>query len=223
MKRLQIQKERVKICINMDKPLILPNVEFIQIDEIDYNSNILTVLCRNPDASTYGWGSGALGIQKPNGDILWANSSRNITNDSSEIELTFKIETITDEHIFVWEGHRPKHVIKGNWEFTITGETGLEEKVFNAVVDGLKTEIKVSSLGVSVYMYDAPDFDTSREIVLNHHNLELVLHLADGSVIKPIAGGAEGGTDIILISYIMDFINPNDVVKVTFCGVDIKD
>ena len=213
---------KVKDYIDMETPLILPNAEFIQVDEISYNSNTLTVLYRNPDPSVYGWGSGMLGIQKPDGEILWHYSARNITSDFSEAEIMFSIDAITDEHTFIWEGHRAKHVIKGNWEFTITGETGLAESTFNAVVEGLHTEITVSSLGVNVYIYDAPDFETSREMVFSHQDFGLVLHLSDGTTLEPIASGAEGGTDVILISYFMDFINPKDVVKVTFRDTELS-
>jgi len=213
---------KVKDYIDIETPLILPNVEFVQIDEITYNSGTLKVLYRNPDPSVYGWGSGMLGIQKPDGEILWHHSARNITSDFSEAEIMFSIDEITDEHTFVWEGHRAKHFIKGNWEFTITGETGLAESTFNAVVEGLRTEVTVSSLGVNVYIYDAPDFETSREMVLSHQDFGLILHLADGSMVEPVAGGAEGGTDVVLISYIMDFINPKDVVMVTFRDTDIS-
>ena len=211
--------------IGIENPIILPNMEFVQLDEIIYDGTHLTVLYRDSDIAVHGWGFVTLGLLKTDGDIIWPSDKRNRTIDFSEVEVTYDISSISDpdDLTFVWSGIRAKHPIKGNWEFTIAGETGLEQKIFSAEIEGLRTEFLINSLKVTVNIYDAPDMKTARDIVFSHQDFEFILHLADGSTVEPIAGGSEGGTDIIAISYYMDFINPTNVTHITFRGVEIND
>jgi len=157
---------------------------------------------------------------KPDGDIIWGNWNGYQTGMPRQTRFNIN-DFDPDVLTLVWSGQIAKHVITGDWDFIIhlDNDVAPEIKIFTGEYEGLRTEVIIGATSVRITIYDAPDITVAKEIIFD--DCPLVLHMADSRMIELIKSGADGNTDSIGISYIMPFINPEDVVSVTFRGTEI--
>jgi len=227
--------------LGLTAPVALPGVEFVQIMGVEISREhpqdereLLRIFHEDTrsDPLLYGWGAGLLSLRKADGGTIGLSGQADhnqMLTDITGFESMFNINDIDPNDLtLIWRGDMAEHIIPGNWEFTIsTGNVAIQAGEFHGLFDGMRTEVNVNTTGVRIYIYDAPDFNTAGEMA--RHDSPLILHMADGTTIDlPEKGAAEGGTDVILIAYYfdfldIDFINPEDVVRVTFRGVEIGD
>jgi hypothetical protein len=202
----------------------------VQITGVEFGSEhfgcdkVLTIFhsdtTTNPFA--YGWGSGTLSLMKPNGETIGLSGARNhfLSNDSFSIvgvESYFNIGNIDPNDLtLVWRGDMAEHIIPGNWEFTIaTDNRSIQQGVFHGYYEGHQIEVDISTTRATVHILGWTDWEAISKLFDED---SLVLYLADGTTVLPKIGGAEGA----YIGYdIVDFINPGDIVRVTFRGVEI--
>ena len=108
-----------------------------------------------------------------------------------------------------------EHIIPGNWIFTIaTDNIGIQAEIFHGYYEGHRIEVIISTTEVNARISGWTDWDTIAELF---NEDSLVLYLSDGTTVLPKISGAEGS----YIGYDMGFINPDDVVRVTFRGIEI--
>jgi len=106
------------------------------------------------------------------------------------------------------------HTMLGNWEFVIPNDTALQAGIFKGYFEGHPTQVTLGATNVELEIF-VGGFDIFQDN-------PLVLYLADGAIVEPRFNGAEGGVyDLATLQYSMDFIHPEDVVRVTFRGVEI--
>ena len=105
------------------------------------------------------------------------------------------------------------HTMLGNWEFVIPSDTALQAGTFEGYFEGHLTRVTLGATNVEIEIF-VGDFDIFQDN-------PLVLYLADGTSVEPRFNGAEGGCDMATLQYSMDFIHPEDVVRITFRGVEI--
>ena len=205
--------------IDSDTTVLLAGENSHEIIGTSLQEKTLTITHRDLYGSLFeGW---SLGLMKPDGDIIWGNRDSYQSGMPRQTRLNIG-DLDPDVLTLVWSGHLAKHVITGDWDFIIhmDNDTAPEIKIFTGEYEGLRIEVIVGATSVRVRIYDAPDIDAAKEIVFN--DCPLVLHITDGRIIETIKSGAEGGTDVIGISYIMPFIDPEEVVSVTFRGTEIS-
>ena len=106
-----------------------------------------------------------------------------------------------------------EHTMLGDWEFVIPNDTALQAGIFNGYFEGHRTRVTLGATNVEIEIF-VGGFDIFQDN-------PLVLYLADGTTIEPRFNGAEGGCDMATLQYSMDFIHPEDVVRITFRGVEI--
>jgi len=209
--------------LDITEPVMLPGAEFIEITNIEHNSFFVRVTYQDSDPLKHGWGFGSLGLMNSRGEIL---SHRSSISDGliSGTTLEFNIGSANpDNYTIVWIGSRAEHIITGSWEFVIDkGDVNLKSKTFTGIYEGLQTEITVNALNVKVEIYNAQTFNKAKDITDRFWEQPLTLNMKDGKKMELLPGGSEGATDIIYITYYMDFINPEDVVCITFEGIEYK-
>jgi len=201
--------------IGVDGPVVVPGAAFIEITEITLDdTGRLTITSRDSDVSVYGWGHGTLGLMQPDGEIIWSRGG-SMTYGIPGWEREFNIGAVNPYDLtLVWSGERAEYVMSGNWEFTISGEAVLDPGVRRGYFEGSPTEVFLGGTSVEVLITVVDSFDIFQEN-------PLVLYLADGTTVEPRFNGAEGGFDVVTLQYSMEFIHPEDVVRVTFRGVAI--
>jgi len=221
--------------LGMTGSVSLPGAEFVQITGVEISrehpqdeKELLRIYHdeTRSDPLFYGWGAGTFSLKKADGGTIELSGQANhnlMLTDITGYESKFSIDDIDPNDLtLVWRGDRAEHILPGSWEFIIsTDNIAIQAGEFHGFFEGLRTKVNINTTGVRVYMYDAPDFNTAGEIVSNDN--PLVLYFADGTTMDlPEKGAAEGGTDVIFVAYYFDdFINPEDVVRVTFRGVEI--
>ena len=105
-----------------------------------------------------------------------------------------------------------------NFQIVNRLEEPMQEDVFHGYYQEHRMEVNISTTSVKIYIVDWTDWD----FVLGLFNrVSLMLHLSDGTTVQLKLGGAEGGADGVSLSYEMEFIDPGDIERVTFRGVDI--
>ena len=209
--------------IDMGGSIPLSGAEFVHITGVELNGSELSIFHEDTyaDPSIYGWGSGMLSLLTSSGETIGLSGQRNhsLMRYSGRIgfESFFSIENLDPYDLtLVWKGDIAERIITGNWEFTVVSGTSMQQGVFHGYFEGHNIEVNISTTRVSVDITDWTDWDFILELFDNEEGA-LVLYLADGTVIVPNPGGADGG----LLGYEMEFINPADVIRVTFRGVEI--
>jgi len=209
--------------LNMDGSIALPGAEFIQITGVELNGRELTIFHSDTsaDPKVYGWGAGTLSLIKSNGETIGITGGRNhfLSNESFSIigvESYFGIGNADPNDLtLVWRGDIAQHILAGNWEFTIaTGNIAIQPGLFEGYYEEHRIVVNISTDRVNVHILDWTDWAAISELF---NEDSLVLYLADGTTVLPKIGGAEGS----YIGYDMDFINPGDVIRVIFRGVEI--
>jgi len=202
--------------MGMDGPIVVPGAAFIEITEITMDdTGRLTITRRDSDVAVYGWGWAMLGLMRPDGEIIWPSGGTIHYGVPGE-QCHFGLAGISPyELTLVWTGQVAEHVMSGNWEFTIPGgDTALDPGGFSGYFEGNPTEVFLGGTSVEVLITVVGSFDIFQEN-------PLVLYLADGTIVEPRFNGAEGGFDVATLQYSMEFIHPEDVVRVTFRGIAI--
>ena len=106
-----------------------------------------------------------------------------------------------------------EHTMLGNWEFVIPNDTALQAGIFKGYFEGHRTQVTLGATNVEIEIF-VGNFDIFQEN-------PLVLYLVDGTTVEPRFNGAEGGCDMATLQYSMDFIHPEEVVRITFRGTEI--
>jgi len=209
--------------LDMDGTIPLNGAEFIHVTGIELSGSELSIFHEDTYANplVYGWGSGMLSLVTSSGETIGLGGQSNhcLMHYSEKVgfESFFNIGNLNpNELTLVWRGDIAEHIITGNWEFTIAGDTSMQAGVFRGYFEGHIMEVNISTTSVSVDIIDWTDWDFILELFYNEEGA-LALYLADGTRIVPRLGGADGG----FLGYEMNFINPTDVVRVTFHGVEI--
>jgi len=217
IQNVEMQPTELNIGAHMgiDTPIVVPGAEFVEITEITLDdAGKLTITSRDSDVSVYGWGAAMLGVMRPDGEIIWP-SGGTVHYGIPGGRSYFDIGAIDPYDLtLVWTGRVAGHVMSGNWEFTIPGgDTVLDPGGFSGYFEGYPVRVTLGATNVEVEIFIG-DFDIFQEN-------PLVLYLADGTTVEPRFNGAEGGHDMATLQYSMEFIHPEDVVRITFRGVEI--
>ena len=205
----EIQTElNVGAHIGIENPIIVPG-EVVEITAVSLDGDMLTVASRVSGLAVRGTSEYTLGIMKPDGEIIWFGDGGGTIDIGG---------SCPHELVFVWSGLRAEHIFTGNWDFTITpDDTALKPGTFIGEFEGHHAEVVVSATNARVRIYGI-DRDTMDEI---WEEDSLALYLADGTTVLPSIGASEVSSYLALIVYDMEFINPEEVVRVTFRGIPI--
>jgi hypothetical protein len=174
------------------------------------------------DPLRYGWGAGLLSLVKSNGERIGLSGARNhfLSNNSFSVvsvESRFGVENLNlNDLTLVWRGDMAEFIIPGNWEFTIaTNNVALQPGVFRGSYEEYQVEVDISTTLVIVRTVPGLHWETVSELFDED---SLVLYMADGTEVLPKLGGREGSS----MTYYMDFIAPEEVVRVIFRGVELS-
>ncbi|MCL2368099.1 MAG: hypothetical protein FWC72_03810 [Oscillospiraceae bacterium] len=194
--------------IGIDSPVAVPGAEFIQIKEIIWEGDRLIVTHHD---TGNGWGSGLLSLMKPDGEII-LNRGGSSTYGVPGQRSPFFIGSIDPHDLtLVWSGQRAEHLMHGDWAFTIPST--LETRILEGEFEGHPTRIYLSATNVRFYIFHGIDI---------FEDNPLVLYLADGTRVEPKHFGAEGDHRLAVFDYPMDFVHSDEVVRITFRGVEIS-
>ena len=225
--------------VDMEQPAITPILPFLEIMEVTLDGSILTIAYRDIEASAYGWNNGTLILARHDDDSpIWAFDGYSADDESRSVIL-FDVGTANLEELRLdWTNLSVDNLIFGNWEFIIPSEYLMESRTFLGEIDGYDVEIDISALGAWVHIdgfvnmrkegYEDYEISPSDDGWPNYFYLEntLILHLADGTTIEPRLSWSRQGLYNLpdyLPSYMyeMEFVHPNDIVRVTLLGVEI--
>jgi hypothetical protein len=207
--------------IGMTEPVRIPGAEFAEITSITLDGDKLTIAYRNSEAPVYGWGSAWLGLQKPDGEIIWEPSSTGNFGVAGQTD-EFALGTLDPRDLtLVWQGSRADNTITGDWEFTVSGENQLHPRAIEGTFAGHFAQAVLGATSVEIHIH--ADYYHHRFPYDYEADGAVKLLLADGTVVQPKLGAA--GMDETLASFYYDremgFVNPADGVSVTFCGVTL--
>jgi hypothetical protein len=210
--------------LNMDGSVTLTGAEFVQITGVELNGSELTIFYSETlaDPMVYGWGSGTLSLMKSSGETISLSGQRNhfLSDDSFSIvgvESYFYIgNTDPGELTLIWRGDMAEYIFPGRWVFIIDGNTSMQQGFFHGYYQGHRMEVTISATSVNILIVDDDWIDWDFISGLFNED-SLVLYMSDGTVVLPKIGGADGGN----LTYEIEFIDPVDIKRVTFRGVDI--
>jgi len=226
--------------IGIEQPVLSRGVPFLEIMEVTLDGSIMTIVYRDVDASAYGWNNGFLLLeQRDNQSPIWKIGGYSAENESRSVAI-FDLGTTEPENLFLsWTNLRADHIVIGNWEFIIPGDNLIEPRTFIGELNGYHTELLISPTIVEVnidgfvnmrregyedYEIEWPFYEWPAGIYLED---TLALHLADGTTVKPRLVIVWAGFEDIFdddrpsLRYEIEFINPNDIVSITFLGVEM--
>ena len=116
--------------------------------------------------------------------------------------------------------------IAGNWEFSISSENVLKERILYGEFEGYKAEVFIGGTGVEIAIF--ADY-TSEQFPYTGFPYEIdteeamVINLADGTTAHTRFNSSLcDNTPMATFGYGMSFVNPEDVVSITFCGTTIS-
>jgi len=116
--------------------------------------------------------------------------------------------------------------IAGNWEFAISSENVLQERVIYGEFEGHDAELFLGGTHVQIRVF--ADF-SSEEFPYTNFPYDfdsedaVTILLDSGTTVHPRFSGSMVDSMMASFSYSMDFIKPEDIVSVTFCGTTIAD
>ena len=117
-------------------------------------------------------------------------------------------------------------IFTGSWEFAISSDNALEQRKFYGAFEGNRTEVTLRGMGIEFRIY--ADY-TSDEFPYSSfpHDYKtdgtVLIHLSDGTTVQPMLSSLScDNTPVAVFSYSTGFVNPADVVSVTFCGTTIS-
>jgi len=206
--------------IGIDRPAVVSGAEFIEISEISLDSGRLTIAYRNSDVSVYGWGSATLGLVLPDGETIWSNSGAVGVGVPGQQDFFEIGNTDPNDLTLVWRGIRAVNTITGNWEFTVTGENIINPLILNGVFEGNDIEIVIGATVVDIKVF-ADYYNTDFPYDIHAEN-RVTLMLKDGTTVQTKVSGVMYDDTIASFVYYMNFVDPADVVSVTFYGVTMK-
>ncbi|MCL2427450.1 MAG: hypothetical protein FWD05_14080 [Oscillospiraceae bacterium] len=205
--------------IGMENSIVLPG-RVVEVTELDLNGSVLNITYQESDLAIRGTGEFRVGVMTPSGEVFWA--------ELGEVTPEIRNGTINigdadpNSLVFVWGGLQAERIIRGNWDFTVTIDARPEPGRFIGEYAGMRTEVAITATTVRVYLRDLMNYGTLDEMLEFSNEVwemdnSLVLYLADGTIVMPRLGASEGG----LFAYDMEFTHPEDVVRLTFRGVQI--
>lgn len=225
--------------IGLEQPMTAPLSPFLEIMELTLDGSILSIAYRDIDAA-YGWNNGMLLIERHDDQSpIWAFDGYSV-NDESRSVMFFDIGTANLEDFRLdWMKMSARDIMFGDWKFVIPSVNLIGSRTFVGKIDGYNAEIIISALGARIYV---DGFVNMRREGYEDYDIEwlfygewpadiyienaLVLYLADGTTIEPkLVSAREDPADThdnrAFFVYDMEFVNPDNIVSVTFLGVEI--
>ena len=212
--------------IGVDRSIIVQGAEFVEITGLTVDGGMLKIKFCDSDASVYGWGSAFLGVMMPDGETIWANGI-STNHETGERFADIEIGSLSpDDLTLVWYGQRADHTMTGNWEFTVSGDNLLETRWLDGEFEGNSVQV---CLGATLVEFQISANYLNEEFPYTNFPYDLeasdavTILLTDGTTVHPRFSASMVDSMTASFSYDMGFVNPIDVVSVTFCGVTIAD
>ena len=205
--------------LSIDAPVIVPGAEFIEVTGITLSDGMLTIAFRGSDATVYGWGDAFLGVEKPDGEIIWGNGVS--ASDNTEIRTSYIAigDLSPDDLTLVWNGSRAKYAINGNWEFTVSGQNVLETRMIDGEFEGNNVRVMLGATSIE-FLIEADYF--SNPFPYDIHAADAVaIVLNDGTILHPRLASNMNDSMTASFAYTMGFTNPDNVESVMFYGTTI--
>jgi len=207
--------------IGINNPVVVRGAEFVEITAVRLDEGLLTITHRKSDPSFYGYGFAHFGIMKPDGEVIYSSSGGETGGVPGQYDC-FEIGDMNPEELtLVWTGVRYDHTMTGSWEVTVSGENVLEVREFNGEFEGHSTQVILGATSVEFLI--STDY-VSNPFPYDHMAEDAVsINLIDGTIVHPRFSAYMNDPMTASYSYTMDFINPDNVVSVMFCGTTISD
>ena len=206
--------------MGLSEPVVVPGAEFIEITGLAFDDGILKMTHRWSDPSVYGFGFAGLGIMLPDAEVIYSSFGEDFEGVLGQSEW-FEVGDIDiGELTLVWGGGQFEHVMTGNWEITVFSGNVLEARELHGEFEGHGTRVILGATLVEIqiftdyyskgFPYDVMEADA------------VTILLKDETVINTRHFASWVDQTTASFSYNMGFVNPSDVVSVTFCGVTIE-
>jgi len=215
--------------IDLEQPVLLRALPFLEIMEVTLDGSILTIAYRDVEATTYGWSNGLLLLeQRDDRSPIWKIGGYSADDESRSVNI-FDLGTTEPENLHLsWMNLRADHLIIGDWEFIIPNDYLIESRTFTGEIDGHNVEMVVSALGTRVYVDDlVEDYEIAQYVQyewFDDVNTEgaLALYLANGTVVEPrLLVAWSGSENRYVLAFEMEFTHPDDIVRVMLLGVEM--
>jgi hypothetical protein len=207
--------------LSIDAPVIVPGAEFIEVTGITQSEGRITIAFRDSDPSAYGWGSAFLGVEKPDGGVIWGDG----VSASADTEMRYSYIDIGDSNpddlTLVWNGSRADYVITGNWEFTVSGDNVLEPRLIDGEFEGNDVRVILGATSIE-FLIEADYLNNAFPYDIHEADAVTIL-LEDGAIIHPRLSSSMNDSMTASFAYTMNFTNPDSVVSLTFYGATITE
>ena len=214
--------------IGIESSVIVQGAEFVEITGITLDRGMLMIEFHDSDPSVYGWGSAFLGVMSPDGETIWGDGISTNTMTGERCAYIEIGKANPDDLTLVWNGQRADHTITGNWEFTISGGNLLETRWLDGEFEGNSIRVLLGATLVEFqisadYLGDNDEFPLTNSFPYDPMASEAAtILLADGTTVYPRFSASMLDSMTASFSYEMGFVNPVDIVSVTFCGTTIS-
>jgi hypothetical protein len=202
--------------LGIHEPTVVPGAEFMEIVGISRKDGSLTITRQASDATVHGWGEASLGLQKPNGEIIWSPHS---SFDERSMRWTDDFElgdADPDDLTLVWTGRRADVAFTGDWTFDVSGENVIAPRKMSGSVDGNAAQALIGATSVEIKVF--ADYYANPMPFDPHEEGAVAITLTDGTTVIPKAEATARDPEGATFKYTMPFINPDEVASVTFGG-----
>ena len=211
--------------IGIDSPVVVPGAEFIQITDIRLDPLDPSRLSITYQNSQYGWGWPSLSLLHTDGRVITMGGGHSGPYGVPGVHIPFRIRDIDPNDLtLVISGSVAEHTMRGSWEFAIPADAMLEGRKIEGAYGEFEMQVFLGATSVRMYLWGSAGNPLPMRIF---EDTSLVLHLRDGTTIEPRFGGGDGnrpgaaGGGLAVFQYAMDFVHPDEVVRITFRGVEI--
>jgi hypothetical protein len=224
--------------IGLTEPVRVPDAKFIELTSVTCTGGILKISYRNADTSKYGWGlPDTLSVQTQDGErILFADGTKEYGNTGWTWTYEFEIGTADPNDLtLVWQGKKVDTTVTGDWAFTVSADNILKPHTIEGTIDGNYAQAIIGGTGLSLNIVgnvlNSEFLDRIKkvsaistanggaDVTFDDLTVEGIgILLTDGTIVSPKFGDCYAGEDMSRLSFITEFVNPDDVVSVTFFG-----
>ena len=204
--------------LGLDRSVIVQGAEFIKVNGITLDGGTLEIGFCDSDASFYGWGSAFLGVMTLDGEAIWTNGV-SVNAMTGEHFARIEIGSLNpDDLTLIWNGERADHTMTGSWEFAVSGDNVLEPRKYKGEFEGYEAQVTIGATSVGIeILADYLNNEFPYELTAID-GVTLMLTLSDGTIVYPKFSSSMNDSMMASFGYVMGFVNPADVVSVTFCG-----
>ena len=152
------------------------------------------------------------------GEVIWANGV-SVNAMTGEHFAEIEIGSLNPYDLaLIWNGERADYTMTGNWEFAVSGDNVLEPRIYNGEFEGYETQVTIGATSVGIeILADYLNNEFPYELTAID-GVTLMLTLSDGTIVYPKFSSSMNDSMMASFGYAMGFVNPADVVSVTFCG-----